>query len=158
MQLLDQYRRCALYIPLSNELPVCLCIRRALRWEGNGQHDPIHGFLSIKLALLPLSFVKWMGLNQLPEKGDFSARAHCRLGSPREERAGCSTRGCFPACLSMGGDQIRDILTFNLGSPWFWPPSSDFPPEAFITPGGNANPLGTWAPPGLASGREGKAW
>lgn len=37
--------------------------------RGNGQHDPVCGFLSIKLALLPLSFVPWMGLEQLPEKG-----------------------------------------------------------------------------------------
>lgn len=98
----------------------CLCMRRALCWEGNGQHDPVQGFLSIRLALIPLGFVKWMGLKHLPEKGHFAAGAHCsipqgRLGSPREEGAGWPTHGCSPACLSMGGEQIRDILTSNLG-------------------------------------------
>lgn len=106
----------------------CLCMRRALHWEGNGQHDPVQGFLSIRLALIPLGSVKWMGLKQLPEKGHFTAGAHCsvpqgRLGSPREEGAACPTYGCSPACLSIGGEQIRDILTFNLGTSGFGHPA-----------------------------------
>lgn len=69
--------------------------------RGNGQHDPVHGILSINLTLLPLSFVEWMGLEQLPEKGI----SQCSI--PWEEGGGFPTCGCSPACLCRGGVDKR---------------------------------------------------
>lgn len=137
--------------PPEHSAPWVSVVRRAQCWEGNGQHDPIHGFLSIKLALLPLSLVKWMGLDQLPEKGI----SQCSV--PWEEGAGSPTCGCSPACLRGGGVDKRHPKL----QPWellVLATQPQFLLEAFITQGGNPNPLAPWAPPGLASWKEREAW
>lgn len=69
--------------------------------RGNGLHDPIHGFLSIKLALLPLGSVQWTGLEQLPELGISQSSI------PWEEGAGSPTCGCCPARPRGGGGDKR---------------------------------------------------
>lgn len=81
--------------------------------RGMGDMTQFMGSPSIRLALLPLGFVEGRGPNQLPEQGDFSAAAQRSIAgagwaAPGGREGDTPPRGCSPACVSPGGEQISE--------------------------------------------------